>query len=613
MSKISDISTQYKNSLKASQKDYEDLYEERAKATEEFYNNFFKDLVRKYIDNFNNNRYRERLQEIIRNKLGTDELNFIAIDGTCSKDQFSDMITFFGGAYGAKGVINLDSGEHKIKYKRWSLDQDVSMVAWVPIPFARLDEVIEKKEEFLLTEEEKINLSSVHTKIMQLAEIFLAFNTISSSVLEAPNILLMDTSPSSVLASVAHSQEDIGLKGYPYDRRELTSADISIALAHPFSDDLDIPLITKEMDRGNAIIKMIHNNPTQKINTRDLSQTWEIEKNKLDKTCKFLENKGVLNKVNDNEYYSQINPQESWDYTKALYQNICKKLFINKDQNALQYEIEDDNGIKRRRWMSPQDIEFLIAVGMRMLIEECWNRNVLYYGVVKDSSNRYLTRNYLGVAIEKGLYPELENLEISLLPWTDRIFCETLPLVDEDLNTPWTTIEFDSAFMTLHREKEENSDRTQIAGILGRIVNKEKLFAKSLGQFFLKRDKATPLMGHVVFLERLISPLFDNSTDESGPLPIEISTNDLGKLEVFTWLNNLRKNIAQDIMIYLLSVLAKNHYADAIGYPDPLHKADQGAKTIGRSVANIVKSSTVFLKSRPLSKTFRSIRDSIRK
>ena len=44
-------------------------------------------------------------------------------------------------------------------------------------------------------------------------------------------------------------------------------------------------------------------------------------------------------------------------------------------------------------------------------------------------------------------HPELIGLEVGVLPWTDRMFCETLPLVDEGLEAPWSTVEFDSAFL----------------------------------------------------------------------------------------------------------------------------------------------------------------------
>ena len=113
------------------------------------------------------------------------------------------------------------------------------MVAWVPVPFARLEEVTSGHgEQFLATEEERVNLTAVHVQVMQLAEVFLAYNAIRSSRLDSPHILLMDLSPSSVLASVATAQAHIGLVGYPYDRRALTPADLTVALAHPFSDSL---------------------------------------------------------------------------------------------------------------------------------------------------------------------------------------------------------------------------------------------------------------------------------------------------------------------------------------------------------------------------------------
>lgn len=612
MSKVSEISSQYHDSLEHSQNQYEDLYKQRVNSTEDFYNKFFKDLTISFEERFQNENVRRGIQEILRRHTGTNTLSFIAVDGTCQKEQFSDMITFYGGAYGAKGEIDLLSGKHTIRYKRWSLDQDVSMVAWLPIPFAKLDEIASSREDFVTTEEEKINTSSIHTQIMQLAEVFLSYNTIQSSRLDAPHILLMDLSPSSVLASHAHAQENIGLVGYHYDVRALTKGDISIALAHPFSDDFSIPSSMKVMDRDNSIIHYLSKKPNDLINLDELKTILGINEVKLINILKdyFINRVGILEEVGDKQFRAKINVNESWGYTKNFFQNICTKLFIQKDQTALQYDAIDDDGKIYKRWLSPDDISFLISVGMKMLIELCWERNVLYYGVVKDSSSKYLTRNYLGVTLQTGFYPELATMDINKLPWTDRIFCETLPLIDSNLNAPWATVEFDSAFMLLHRQKNIETNEFSVAGFRRTIVNQEKLFAKSLAQFFLKRKKATPLMGHVVFLERLFIPKWDKPNNDKGSKEIEINTQDLGQFNVFAWKDKNQENIGQLIMMYLLSVLAKNHYAEAIGYPDPLHKADQGAKTVGKSVAKIVKSSTHFFASRPLSKTFREIRDS---
>ena len=83
------------------------------------------------------------------------------------------------------------------------------------------------------------------------------------------------------------------------------------------------------------------------------------------------------------------------------------------------------------------------------------------------------------------------------------------------------------------------------------------------------------------------------------------------KTGLMSWLITLdHKRIG---MMYLLSVLTRNHFAEAIGYPDPLHKADCGAKTIGRAVGDTIQSSTRLLAARPISRTFRSIRDSRRR
>ena len=607
MSKVSDISTAYRDALNVGRDQYTQLVEERLAAAEEFYSQFLSTQIVHFRNLFSSQRGRQRLQEGIERALGTRRLQFIAIDGTCNREQFSDMLTFFGGAYGARGELELDAGDHKVQYKRWSLDQDVSMVAWVPVPFARLEE-IQEQEQFLATNEEEASVASVHTQIMQLAEIFLAINAITSSALDAPHLVLMDLSPSSILANVAQAQDKVGLVGYPYDRRHLTKADIAVAYAQPVNDTFGIPS-SKAHDSHRTIIAALLKEPTQRVALDAIAHTYGIAINRLKSALNWLAAREVVNKMGD----PLINARESWDYTQAFFQNICKRLFLEKDPTALQYEAEDEFGVMRKRWMSSNDLNFLVAVGMRMLIEASWERKVLLYGIIKDSASRYFGRNYLGVTLETGFHPQLCNLTVGMLPWTDRMLCETLPRFDANLDTPWATIEFDSAFMTLHRERDPATDQTQVCGIMGSIVNQERLFMKSLGQFFLSRQKAEPLMGHVVFIERLLQPFFDSHDAGSSPASIPIETNRLGRVEPFAWKDAQHINRGQTVMMYLLSVLTKNHFAEAIGYPDPLHKADWGAKSIGRWVGKTIDSSTKVLSSNPLSDTFRNTRDSARR
>ncbi len=608
MSRVSDISTAYRDALNVGRDQYNELVSERLSAAEEFYGQFLSTQIVHFRNRFLSQRGRDRLQEDIERALGTRRLQFIAIDGTCRREQFSDMLTFFGGAYGARGELELDAGDHKVHYKRWSLEQDVSMVAWIPVPFARLEELQPQGEQFLATNEEQANVASVHTQIMQLAEIFLAINTITSSALDAPHLVLMDLSPSSVLANVAQAQDKVGLVGYLYDRRSLTQADIAVAYAQPINDIFGIPS-SKNMDRPRTIIASLLREPTQPVDLSAIAQIYGVEIASLRRALSWLARRGVL----DESGVPLVNVRESWDYTKAFFQNICKRLFLQKDPTALQYEAPDDVGVLRRQWMSSNDLNFLVAVGMRMLIEVSWERKVLLYGIIKDSASRYFGRNYFGVTLETGFHPQLRDLSVNVLPWTDRMLCEALPRFDSNLEAPWATIEFDSAFMTLHRERDPQTNRTQVGGVMGRIVNQERLFLKSLGQFFLSREKRSPLTGHVVFIERLLQPFFDFQDAGTSPASIPIETNALGRIEPFAWRDSEHINRGQTIMMYLLSVLTRNHFAEAVGYPDPLHKADWGAKSMGRWVGKTIDSSTIVLSSNPLSDTFRTTRDSAKR
>ena len=135
------------------------------------------------------------------------------------------------------------------------------MVAWVPIPFASMEDVVHQEgDSFLVTEEEKINLASIHVQLMQLAEIFLAYNTVQSSKLDAPNLMLMDLLPSSVMASSARNLEKVGLIHYPYERRPLSKADLILSMARPCSHQMGIPS-TRKMDLYRIIISELIQNP----------------------------------------------------------------------------------------------------------------------------------------------------------------------------------------------------------------------------------------------------------------------------------------------------------------------------------------------------------------
>lgn len=613
-SEISKIIKSYQRSLNHSRECYENLFRNRGENALDFHRQYSSRLVRQYSVAFNDPANRRRLHRLIKRALGSDTINFVAIDGSCSKDVFSDFVVFAACAYGAKGQIQLDeSGDQPaIRYRRWELSRDVSMVAYVPVPFAQLADALGEREDFLVSDQDRINLAVVHTKIMQLAEIYLAYNVVSSSSIDFPRLIMMDLLPSSMMASIAGKPEAVNLMGYHHDRRRLNYEDIVIALSHPYNIELGLPnrnkfrlhqRILAELDlKGESRIDLSELAGKIGVSVRGMIDA------AMNRLCQLASpehpRRVPLGRLEGNVYESSIDVRASWQFCISLFRSICDRLFRHKDPGAMVYQVEGTDRVMREHWLDPNDIEFLIAVGIRALIEACWEKQVLLIGIAKDSSTRYFTRNYMGILCYRLAVPGLVGLEVGRLPWTDRMFFEFIASEDHNLLAPWATVEFDSSFMTLWTTKLPDGQMS-LGAPQGFIVAHSRLFQRSLAQFFLDRKKETALMGHVVFVDRLVMQNFDRALPE-----LVLDDQHLGLLRPFGYLDSVIENQGQDIAMYLLSCLTRNHFPEVIGYPDPLHKADWGAKTLGDQLRATIRSSEVAFRARPLARTFRSIRDS---
>lgn len=603
-SQISETLGKYQEALNDSKKRYNNLRKDRFHNSKIFYDDFFKDLIKQY-DPQNFNSVKLLAEQIFQ----TDKVRFAAVDGSCYKKQLQDYMIFFGASYSIRGTIDFSKPQQSFKYEPWSPDEDVSMVAYVPVPFAELNESLD--DPFIVSDEQKIDLSNIHLQLMQLAEVYQNYMLVHSSDLR-PKILLWDQSMSSVMNSNTVRYHNINLIGYRYQMRELTPQDIILAYSHPYNEILNIPS-TKKYGAFNHVLYKVQKSP-QKIS--NLASDLNMNEWELSGRIKYLTGENIRGddplKKNDpivfrkgDELHFNQDYDGSWEYCVGLFESICRRLFKEKNPNALIYNKKTADGFEET-WISPNDIRFLISIGIRALIEECWKRDVLLVGIVKDSSSKYLTRNYIGVMDEAGYY----NVPQVRLPWSDRDFLENLVWIDDELNAPWSTIEFDSVFMTLHLETDENNQRI-IRGVRGDIVEpSERLFARSLAQFYINRSKKVPLYGHVIFIDRLVVPNIDRNMEKAI---INQNPGLLGVIEPFTQLKSDNSNQIQDLIINMLHLLTRNLYPEVIGYPDPLHKADWGAKSLYKKIKPIIDSSDISLKADPIHKTLRQLRDEIRR
>src|SRR3989442_14485282 len=128
VSELSKVYKQYQGSLISSQHEYE----ERLKAHAEHLRERFQDLLHEFVASFSsyseNQMDRLEVKRLAGQFFETTEIAFVAIDGSCHKQQSANFISFFVGAYGSKGIISLYEPTGKIRYQRCALNLDVSMV-----------------------------------------------------------------------------------------------------------------------------------------------------------------------------------------------------------------------------------------------------------------------------------------------------------------------------------------------------------------------------------------------------------------------------------------------------------------------------------------------------
>ncbi|WP_413167735.1 hypothetical protein ACL6C3_13665 [Capilliphycus salinus ALCB114379] len=121
-----------------------------------------KDLVKPWNPQFSTQPKLIRLRDQIRDFFGRDEIHFVAVDGTCKAEETSEFLLFYAGAYGARGSLDLKGTPPTLRYHKWSLEQDVSVVAQVPIPYAELEDVLdEARDPFAVSDLEKTNLAGL--------------------------------------------------------------------------------------------------------------------------------------------------------------------------------------------------------------------------------------------------------------------------------------------------------------------------------------------------------------------------------------------------------------------------------------------------------------------
>ncbi len=600
---LSDTLTKYREALVASQDRQQAIYDSRSDKVGDFYNSFLNQLVRKYENKVGDKDWEKNVLDNFKNFFGTDNPTFVAVDGTSDKIQLEEYAVFFAASYGVKGTFSLD-GKNSVEYERRDIHDELSMVAYVPIPFAELEDVDFSQ----IDDDNRFSMIDIHNRLMILAEIYLLYNEIKSE--NHPNILLWDQTFSGMFHWRAPPIKDVPMiiNAYEHNGRKLTIADALISRSHPYNADLNTPAPSKGFfNMPNRILYELFNSHTREAKISELATLFGESEAELRRVIeRFIQNLRVgdeITSTNCLEYEKssdaiRLNPRywDSWDFVVGLVESLCTKIFSEKDAKALTYS---------GKWVTTVDIDFMVSILLRKIIEISWEQNVLLIGVVKDSASKYFIRNYLGVMKKESHYSDYEILDLYGLLWSDRLTMEHLPIEDESLNAPWATVEYDSIFQILYLSTKTETQEAYIRT----VPTSERIFARHLSLLFSTRQKGKVIFNHMLFVDRALLPKFDLGKINNYSIPANANEVKV-TVDPFVDLNSSEPNAVQDFVTLFLHNITSNRFPDVIGYPEPLHKADLGAKTFNRMVQPMIRSSTMMYgrSSKPWSKSIRAKR-----
>lgn len=613
-STISDVFSLYDRALSQTRNKLERALLDSTEELEQFYNEFLKDQVICYADRFESEVFRREMHRSLQQRHRNNSLRFWAVDGACKKVETTDIIIFYGGAYVVKGRLGLQDTPPIIQYEESEPEDDSSLVAYLPLSPEELT-MIDPEDRFVVSDSERVSLSGLDTSLMLLAEVFLLYRGASS--VDHPHILLWDHSLSSVLANATPNVRKLRFAGTEIAGERVWYPDLLVGYSKPWNCDLDIPSKKAHRLWERAIAKLFES-PEHTLDIREFSRDVGLDQSVVETQIALLWKCGKYGCPSDRQRGDHqsardalvtkegnvitLNSQYTYSPEKIrrMYEYFCDRFFVNKDPSVLLYTQTDEEGRPRERFLSTDEISFLLAIGLRLTIENCWRNGVMLIGVVKDSASTYYTNHYFGVLKHKGIF----NFVPRRIPSTDRLTFERLPFIDENLRGPWASTEFDGVFMTLRMRREWAADTPTLQGVRGDVLVQPNLVMRTLVQFHLKREPPMePSMGHVIFVDRLVHP-------HNIPQRVHIThgDRDLGTVEPFYFHNASVRNREQEYVIYLLSVLTRNVFPEVIGYPDPLHHADRGAKSVLKMVEPMLYSSERLNRANPLHRTLRQLR-----
>jgi len=305
-----------------------------------------------------------------------------------------------------------------------------------------------------------------------------------------------------------------------------------------------------------------------------LGLTSDDRTEKLAKYMKKAADEGKYFERTSSDYSILPNLATAWSRIQKLVEYFGERFFTSTTGNPLQ--IMDG---QTPRWLTTLDLAFLCLFTLNLLVETCRENRVMLVGITKDTTARDLISHLIPVCSEAKLWQSPTDHVAT----TDRMLLQAISMFHhEEVDVPWATVEYDTAFQTIVKDYKGNTGF--VAGAVKNRIIMEGLFVKS----YIQLDKARSddrFRSNVLFIDRLYHPI------ETAPT-LTLKHQYGGAIEEvrpILWQSKAVENPFQELIMVTLKAMTHESIPEVFGHNEPLYIADKIAKAQRHNASQMIR------------------------
>ena len=542
-------------------------YKKRLSNADAFYESLLKNLI---IDDFS----KFDACETAKKFFDTDEIKFVAIDGTEYSNPLFDMIVFYAGAYTCEGTIRYSPDEIKVEYKHKSLHLGKDLSSCVPVHMDKIPEIDQTAVNSSsqeadavkpLTDEQILDNTNISNALMTLSEFYLAYRCATSNDY---NFILLDRSLSNTYSSLMYDTsiwklqgKSSSLIGFEVDGVPIDVNDLVISRQALVNEELGLPPNRGDYVRYAILNQLKHHRDGLNITT--ICSNLKLTNNPkiTSHVQKYIDTwikEGVVVEENTN-YRLNSRYETTWTRMKNLVNILGDQIFRGQEDPFIIKKADNSE-----EWITTGDLAYLTLLCLYMLIEECWKNKIILVGITKDTSANDFKNHIIPVCLNNDIWSttDLNPNMLTLIPNSDRMFLQSVSVSNySKIMVPWSLIEYDSAFVTVVPDFSRR--KGYVSGAVQNKIIPSRIFLRSLVQ--LQQAKDNPMFrSNVLAVDRLAFSNYDLSPDNLVEFNHEYFGDE--KVSFILHKNNKTLNQIQNLIMCTLSSMTAPSIAEAFGW-----------------------------------------------